>query len=403
MVIGMKKIFFICLLFVFLCSDTTTSNARVIEKKLTPTINRLAFEMLRDETLSPKGQNSLFSPYSFANPMAALYLGSANETKNEFEQAFNFDYTTKLEFKELKDSLDSLPDKNEWTDVGRCFANQIGKGKLLHSFVDFLANFLRTDLVFLDFNKEELTAQKINSWVAHATKKMINQIVQKEDITPDTSMILVNAIHFKAPWQDKFLQKDIQKLYFHAGTGERQQIPFLIKSFTRLDYYEDEACSAISIPYEGRRIAFMIILPREGHKLSDFLPTMTAKTFEKICSKLATAKVDVSFPRFKTEFKSDLTDFTTSLVPRATNAILADFSYITGKRDYYIGKVIQKAAIDVTEEGTEASAATSVQMLAMSAPPRDTRIFCANRPFIYFIFDVDTKTILFAGKFEKAD
>ncbi len=404
-----KKIFFVFELLFFLCFLTFNSKpvkAKVIERKLTPSINKLAFEMLQDEEISPSGQNSLFSPYSFANPMAALYLGSARETQEDFARAFNFGTVTKAEFKELKKSLDALPEDNEWTDVGRLFANQNNNGKLLHSFKDYLANFLRTDLVFLDFNEQDMATNEINSWVSNATRKMIKTIVEKEDITPNTSMILVNAIHFKAPWQDKFLKENTKEQTFHSETEEKkekqeeQKIPFLTKTFDRLDYYDDEALSAVSIPYEGRRIAFMVILPKVK-KLSSFLPSLSVKTFDKICNELAVARVNVSFPRFKTEFKSDLTDFTTSLVPRATNPFLADFSNMTGKRDYYVGRVIQKAAIDVTEDGTEASAATSVQMLAMSAPPRETKIFFANKPFIYLIYDIDTKTILFIGKFEK--
>lgn len=398
-----KRIIIVCILFDLFCLTSYVSYAKTIEKKLTPTINKLAFEMLRDEEISPAGQNALFSPYSYANPMAALYIGSAEETKKEFEKAFNFDLNTKQEFKELKISLDTLPDKNEWTDVGRLFANKNTRGKMLLSFQDYLANFLHTDLVFLDFTKEVQSAEEINSWVASATKKMINQIVEKEDVTPATSMILVNAIHFKAPWQDKFLKENTKELYFHSGAEQKQKIPFLAKSFNRLDYYEDETLSAISVPYEGRRIAFMVILPREGQNLSDFLPSLNEQKFEKFCNELVTSRVDVSFPRFKTEHRSDLTDFTTSLVPRATNSILADFSNMTGRADYYIGKVIQKAAIDVTEDGTEASAATSVQMMTMSAPPRDKKIFCADRPFVYLIYNSDTRTILFIGKFEEVE
>jgi serpin B len=70
---------------------------------------------------------------------------------------------------------------------------------------------------------------------------------------------------------------------------------------------------------------------------------------------------------------------------------------MTGQRDLYISAVIHKAFVAVDEEGTSAAAATAVAMaeMAMPAEPLEVRV---DRPFLFFIRDIPTGTILFAGR-----
>ncbi|MGA2277935.1 MAG: serpin family protein, partial [Terracidiphilus sp.] len=62
-----------------------------------------------------------------------------------------------------------------------------------------------------------------------------------------------------------------------------------------------------------------------------------------------------------------------------------------------------KAFIDVTEEGTEAAAATAVMMMEMAVRPPDRSlpppiIFRADHPFVFLIRDNRSGSILFMGR-----
>jgi serpin B len=59
----------------------------------------------------------------------------------------------------------------------------------------------------------------------------------------------------------------------------------------------------------------------------------------------------------------------------------------------FIDEVSHRAVIEVSEEGTEAAAATAVFMLS-SGP----RAFHVNRPFLFYIVDDATGAILFQGR-----
>ena len=74
----------------------------------------------------------------------------------------------------------------------------------------------------------------------------------------------------------------------------------------------------------------------------------------------------------------------------------ADFTGISNRNDLKITDVFHKAFIEVSEEGTEAAAATAVVVGVKSMPM--TRTFKANRPFIYIIRDTKTGTPLFIGR-----
>jgi serine protease inhibitor len=71
-----------------------------------------------------------------------------------------------------------------------------------------------------------------------------------------------------------------------------------------------------------------------------------------------------------------------------------DFSGIAP--DLFISRVLHKAVIEVNEKGSEAAAATAVEMVK-SAPPEPVE-FIVNRPFFLAIADDRSGSILFMGK-----
>jgi serpin B len=78
----------------------------------------------------------------------------------------------------------------------------------------------------------------------------------------------------------------------------------------------------------------------------------------------------------------------------------ADFSGMDGTKNLFISDVIHQAFVDVTEEGTEAAAATAVVIKLAAAPanPEPVPVFRADHPFIFFIQDDETGSILFMGR-----
>jgi serpin B len=78
----------------------------------------------------------------------------------------------------------------------------------------------------------------------------------------------------------------------------------------------------------------------------------------------------------------------------------ADFTGMhSGKDPLFIAAVRHKAFVDVNEEGTEAAAASSVELATKNAPPPEVTEFRADRPFLFAIRDETTDSVLFLGRY----
>lgn len=109
-------------------------------------------------------------------------------------------------------------------------------------------------------------------------------------------------------------------------------------------------------------------------------------------------EVEVFLPRFTLEETYDMERVLQELgMTDAFEEARADFRGMSSRRELYLSKVVHKSFVEVTEEGTEAAAATGavVMMRSLSVVPR----FCADRPFLFFIQHGNTGAILFCGRF----
>ncbi len=112
-------------------------------------------------------------------------------------------------------------------------------------------------------------------------------------------------------------------------------------------------------------------------------------------------KVEIFLPRFKLESGFELSGTLASMGMPDAFGPKADFSGMDGTRLLYISGVFHKAWGEVNEEGTEAAAATVVAMraLAVMKPPPPPPVFRADHPFIFFIRDTRSGSLLFLGRF----
>jgi len=162
----------------------------------------------------------------------------------------------------------------------------------------------------------------------------------------------------------------------------------------RFNYTETDELQALELPYKGKDLSMVILLPKEKN-LGAVEERLSLEKYHSLTDGMEETLVNVFLPRFKFETKYFMKDDLMEMGMPSAFSPSADFSGIVEAGGLFIDRVIHQAFIEVNEEGTEAAAATGVSMIE-SAPI--VEIFRADHPFIFLIQDKITGTILFMGR-----
>jgi serpin B len=155
--------------------------------------------------------------------------------------------------------------------------------------------------------------------------------------------------------------------------------------------------SAADLLYGNGAFAMTILLPDAGSTPAALLATLTPESWREIEASYHEARIVLSLPKFKLEYRRSLVEDLKALgMGMAFDQTQADFSGIANvaPERLYLTQVLQKAFVEVNEEGTEAAAATGVGVGVTSMPPA----MIVNRPFLFVIRERLSGTILFLGQ-----
>jgi serpin B len=277
-------------------------------------------------------------------------------------------------------------------------ANSIWARKDLTFKQDFLdrnRDYYGAEVTNLDFGSAE-AVQAINQWVSKHTHDKIPTIVKQID--RDMAMYLINAVYFKASWQDPFDKKNTKEQPFHLAGGGTSPCQMMTRADT-MSHATGAGWEGVELPYSRGRMSMYVFLPAQGSKLTDLMQTLTAQTWDATLASFKHERGSVSLPKFKVEWEANLNSALIALgMGSAFDPQTADFTGMGGAKGFlYIGEVKHKTYIDVNEVGTEAAAVTSVGMKATGMPAGEPFHLVADRPFFYVIRDNKSKAILFMG------
>jgi serpin B len=251
----------------------------------------------------------------------------------------------------------------------------------------------------LDFlGATEYAREEINTWTGQHTKGKIAELFGPGSLDRNTRLVLTSAIYFHGKWQSIFRARDTRPGPFKLDSGGTVDTSFMHQT-GQFGYAETGSTQILEMRYAGGGLACDILLPGKDSGLVDLDRTINAGSLAAWLTGLHEQTVEVEMPKFRQESEFSLRETLARMGMRDAFTVAADFSGIDDRRDLALSDVLHKAFVDVTEEGTEAAAATgtAVHMIAMIKPP-EHKVFRADHPFVFVIRDKQTGVILFAGQ-----
>jgi serpin B len=406
--------------------DANTASAPSIKAPpaLVQANNQFALDLFH-QISGPSSKNTFFSPYSISTALAMTWAGARGNTAAEIAKTFHFsdvaDGKITADFKLLQQLLAATQSNSgiQLSVANSLWPEQNPEAPFLPEYLKLVQSDFASEITPMDFkNHADDAASKINQWVEDKTKNKIKNLIHPRDVNPDTRLVLVNAIYFKGDWASPFEQRFTKSAPFYMADGTSKRVPMMrqfVKEFSESRYADitdaPVPCQILELPYSAPQpdqlrdhasapmLSMVIVLPRDRANFDQLEQSLTTANLTGWLGQLQPGRVEVYLPKFHVEHRFQLAGALASMgVKDAFVYGPADFSGMDGTRNLYITKVIHQAFVDVDEEGTEAAAATAVVMAVGGAAPPPPPIFRADHPFLFFIRERTTGSILFMGR-----
>ncbi len=359
--------------------------------------NAFTFDLLRAVRKHTTDANVFISPLSVSMALNMTLNGAVGATADEIRAALReWGYSTadiNAYSRELREALLRADPK---TTIGIANAIWYRQGATVKApFIEANRTSYDAEVQALDFTSPTATAT-INGWCARKTNNKIKEIVKQVD--PTTFMYLINAVYFKGTWTTRFEKKNTRSGDFRRADGSTQQVQMMYLRDT-FRCASSDVCDYLEMDYGNHAFSMVIMLPKDGKTTRDAMAAFDGQTWAKAMESLAEAFVIVKLPRFKAECEYPMHEH---ILPDMGmklpfNPMLADLSGIADISAFgrlFISSVIHKTFVQVDEEGTEAAAVTSIDIVGSN----ESSFFIVDRPFLFVIREKSTGVILFIGE-----
>lgn len=382
-------------------SEVTLTKAA---KKVIAASNNFTFKIFGEFEKEYTEQNIFFSPLSMSMALSMALNGAQGETKQEIKDVVDFGNFTDDEinaaFKSLHDAFETLDEQVEISLANSAWYKE--NYDLIENYRNILIDYYYAEIAGLDFT-DPASVDIINDWIAEKTKDKIKDMISELD--PSTVLVLVNAIYFNGTWTYEFDKDETYDGTFSGLNNKYIDCKMMKSGKLKTKYHVSDDLTLATLPYGDGNFEMVLYMPTTNNNLQTTIDNMDAA---KLAGLLIDAKEDsitVHMPKFKIETETiSMVEMLKNLGMKIPFTGAADFSNIFGPAHaIYISEVFHKAFIEVNEEGTEAAAATVIVFIESSAGGSDEIILHFNQPFLFFIREVSTGEILFAGKLIKPE
>ncbi|XP_077290324.1 uncharacterized protein LOC143914106 [Arctopsyche grandis] len=434
LVLMLKLVIVLCLLSVITAyrsqvkyRTNTEQVSNINESNLSESIDQFSISLLQSTVFESGDQNTIVSPFSIWTLLTLMSDGAYGDTFKEFSNTLNH-LKDRSGMREAYKNIEKII-SSEVTGIRLEVDNEIFGTHELQintNYSTLVKNLYKTRISLLNFN-DPASLIHMNQVISNATHGKITDAFKKEDLIT-ASMFLSNTIFFKGGWTFPF-KKELTKEepFFDDKNREIGKVNMMYQSgpFAQ-KYFKNLGCDIVELPYgevncndfydimpecngekakttQKSRFSMVLVVPLDvslDHVLTKLSNTSIKNLFAIMDNDLLknTDQLEVYMPRFKISSDLSMKKILQGMgIVTAFDPVLANFSGIASNKELYLSKVSHKAFIDVTEDGTVASAAT-IGMLVDRITPGKLKL---DRPFMFMIVEKSTNSIVFSGTYRK--
>ncbi|XP_011178593.2 serine protease inhibitor 42Dd [Zeugodacus cucurbitae] len=359
-----------------------------------------ALNFFKTITTYQPNENIIVSPASVQTCLAMTYVGAANQTAAEMRRVLSLERFANQEaaaadFGELIQTAVKAP-QSKLEMANRIYVDR--RLQIIPSYQALLSRYFQSSAVTVDFARNVEAAQSINAWVESETHGKIKNLIDPAVLTPDTAVVLTNAIYFKAEWLYPFDPSYTVPRDFNVNSAQRVKVPMMFRTDVDIRYaaVPNLDLVAAELPYQNTALRMLILLPNQlDGGVARLEQTLSVNTLQQMRGLLKATTLDLVLPKFKIEFDLSLVE---PLKTMGLNLLFSDAelpNMVTGANNpLFVSEVKHKAFISVDEKGSEASGATYSQILERSGRFFQTKL-TIDRPFVFLI--LDDNAIYFTG------
>lgn len=380
--------------------DPVNITTEVYQKEVIDSANGFAFDLFKPVLTDAKGtENIMISPFSITSALSMTLNGAAEETFESIRKTLGLEAKTLEQINNtyLKLMTEMVPvDKRVVVEI----ANSVWVEKRLtvkQSFITDLQTWYKAEARDIDVTDPE-AVDVVNGWIAEKTHDKITDMLSELD--PELAMLLINAVYFNGKWRNRFDVADTKEEPFYVTPSVSKSVPMMHQT-DNLKATKYGNVTLAEIPYGQGNYTMVVVLPDENVTTWEVANSLSVSIWHEWMSLLSTNnthQVELSMPRFKYEYKRLLNDDLKDLGMGVAFSPQANFSNISNQ-SLFINRVLHQTFIETNEEGTEAAAATIVEISLTSINPNPVVVkITLDRPFLYFIREASTGTVLFMGR-----
>ncbi|XP_075168165.1 serine protease inhibitor 42Dd-like [Haematobia irritans] len=359
---------------------------------------QFTMEILEKLKLSDSKVNTIISPFSLQTCIALALAGAEGETAKEIAVSMKYGSTASAEIaKNFHCILDQYKDSKLLQMANKIYVKE-GKN-IKDDYKQMIQSDYYAGAESIDFTDNEAAAGLINSWVEDKTLGKIVDLIPSQVLGEDTLVLLLNALHFKGQWQNKFDEAYTKEGDFSIDSEQTVKVQYM-RQTTHLNhaYIHEHKFSILEMPYNDSDLSMLILLPDAVDGLKDLMTKLKEVSLMELSQRMTNDEVILMLPKFRIDYSIDAKEILQEMGITKAFSNEADFSgMLDPSENMFISNIFHKASIEVNEEGTEAAAATGAVMMARCLMGFE---FIADHPFIYYIWN--KKNILFAGAFVNA-